>query len=223
MPARHPIALLFAGANVDPTPRLRARLAELDQAYVVAADSGAETALAFGFAPHVLVGDFDSIEPALLAELERGGTAIERYRRDKEATDGQLAIEYALRRGPARLVLVGFLGGPRLDQALAHLLLLATISTPALLLDANNEACLLRDAETVTWQPEPDELVSLLPLAGDAYGVTTRGLRFPLRGEQLMFGQTRGISNEPVADRASVSLERGTLLLTRHFPQAQAL
>jgi thiamine pyrophosphokinase len=224
VPARHRIALVFAGADVDPTPRLRARLAELEHPYVVAADNGAASALAFGYAPSVLLGDFDSIDPALFTELEGGGTRIERHPRDKEATDGQLAVDYVLQHvKPERMVLVGYLGGPRLDQALANVLLLATISTPALLLDADNEALLLRAGERFSWNPEPNELVSLLPLAGDAHGIRTQGLRFALDGESLRFGHTRGISNEPNADRASVSVERGTLLLTRHFPQAQAL
>jgi Thiamin pyrophosphokinase, vitamin B1 binding domain. len=56
--------------------------------------------------------------------------------------------------------------------------------------------------------------VTLLPIAGDAQAVRTVGLRFPLAGEPLMrLGRSRGLSNQIVAAPASVSLERGTLMV----------
>ena len=63
---------------------------------------------------------------------------------------------------------------------------------------------------------------ALIVLARDsgAEGVRTRGLRWPLDGEPLALGDTRAISNEPIDPaEARVSLERGLLLLTRHFPR----
>jgi thiamine pyrophosphokinase len=55
--------------------------------------------------------------------------------------------------------------------------------------------------------------VSLLPVGGDALGVRTDGLLFPLAGEALRFGRSRGVSNEVAAAPASVSLEDGVLLV----------
>ena len=56
-------------------------------------------------------------------------------------------------------------------------------------------------------------LVTLLPVNGDADGVTTEGLRYPLRGETLRFGRARGLSNEVASLPATVSLDKGTLLV----------
>jgi thiamine pyrophosphokinase len=55
--------------------------------------------------------------------------------------------------------------------------------------------------------------VSLIATHGDACGVTTDGLLYPLRGETLAAGSTRGVSNEMVASHAVVALERGVLLV----------
>jgi thiamine pyrophosphokinase len=211
-------ALVFAGAPLSPTPRLQARLAELQQPFVVAADSGAATALAFGYLPDVVIGDFDSLAPSTLADLERRGVRIERYPRAKDATDGQLAIERARQVGPSCIWLFGFLGGPRLDQRLANVLLLVGFETPAVLFDERNECTLLRPRVAHAWRAEPGEVISLIPLGGDASGVRTHGLRWPLSGDSLREGDTRGVSNEPVSDEVQVSLESGQLLLTRHFP-----
>jgi thiamine pyrophosphokinase len=212
-------AIVFGGAPLVATPRLVTRLGGLPAPFVVAADAGAATALALGFAPDVVVGDFDSLPPATLAELTARGIPIEAYPTAKDATDGQLAIERALREQPSQLLLAGFLGGPRLDQELANVLLLLDLSVPAVLLDAANECQLLRGGQALDWSAEEGELVSLLPLQGDADGVCTSGLRWALTDERLVLGQTRGLSNEPVAAQVRVSLRHGLLLVTRHFPQ----
>lgn len=213
------VALVFAAGAVDPNDgRLRARLGSLDRPYVVAADAGARTALAFGFWPHLVVGDFDSLDAATLGQLRTRQVPVESHPRDKDATDGQLAIARALQAGPTRVLLVGFLGGPRLDQLLASVLLLATLPVPAVLLDAANECQVLRAGEALGWSPVAGEVVSLLPLDEQVAGVRTYGLRWRLDGERLVLGSTRGLSNEPVAEQVGVRLERGRLLVTRHFP-----
>ena len=211
------MTVVFGGVAVRPTPRLRARLAE--PGLVVAADAGAETALAFGLTPDVVVGDLDSLDPRVAAELAGREVPIVRHPRDKDATDGELAVEYALAHGPAEpLLLVGFLGGPRLDQLVANLELLVSLPSETMLLDERNEARLVRAGASRSWTPEPDEVISLVPFGTDAVGVTTAGLRWPLLDARLPLGSTRGVSNEPVATSVTVSLAQGRLLVTRHFP-----
>jgi thiamine pyrophosphokinase len=210
--------LIFAGAPLEPTPRLRARLVHLQgPIVVVAADRGAATALAFGFRPDLVVGDFDSLDPSTLEALRRAGIQLETHPRDKDQIDGQLAIERALERQPEALVLLGFVGGPRFDQTLATLSLLTRINLPTVVLDARNELLLLHAPATHTWPAEADEIVSLVPFTADAV-VTTDGLRWPLRGETLRVGDTRGISNEPVSNAPRVEIASGSLIVARHFP-----
>ena len=209
-------ALVFAAAPVQLTARLRARLSERMDALVVAADDGATTALAFGLTPDLVIGDLDSISSATLSRLRQANVPIQTYPRDKDATDGELAVDYALRAKPGALWLVGFLGGSRLDQALANVLLLTRIAAPAVLLDERNEAVLVRPGGVHAWRPEQREVVSLLPLR-HVRGARTVGLRWRLDGASLSVGGTRGISNEPVATEASVAIDAGLLLVTRHF------
>ncbi|MDQ3810152.1 MAG: thiamine diphosphokinase [Chloroflexota bacterium] len=209
--------VVFAGAPLAPTPRLRARLRGLRQPRVIAADGGAVTALAFGLRPHLVVGDFDSLPEQVRGDLVRRSVPLEPFPRDKDATDGALALERALSFEPRDIVLLGYLNGPRLDMTLASAPLLETVRTRAYLLDERNECLLLRGPEHYAWLAESDELISLVPLAGDCLGVRTSGLRWPLRDERLVFGGTRGMSNEPIAERVSVAISDGRLLLSRHF------
>src|SRR5206468_1218370 len=62
---------------------------------------------------------------------------------------------------------------------------------------------------------EPGEVVSLLALHGPAYGVRTEGLVYPLAGESLDPGSSRGVSNVFALGDARVRLEEGVLLAVR--------
>ncbi len=59
----------------------------------------------------------------------------------------------------------------------------------------------------------PGATVSLLPFGGDATGVTTHGLRYPLHDEPLLVGPARGLSNVREAADAAVTVRAGRLLV----------
>src|SRR5262245_13615359 len=92
--------------------------------YVVAADGGARHAAALGLAIDRWVGDGDSLGEDGLAELAAAGVPIYRSPFDKDESDTELSVRAALARRPAAVTIVGALGGPRLDHALANLALL---------------------------------------------------------------------------------------------------
>jgi thiamine pyrophosphokinase len=215
--------VIFAGVPVRPTPGLRARLAGADR--VLAADAGARSALACGLPPDLLIGDLDSIDAETLVALRRAGTPQEVFPREKAATDGELALTRARALGALAITVVGGLGGSRADHGLANVLLLSRPELAGMrvtLLDNANEVALLRGGEHWDWTGAPGELVSLLPLGGPAEGVWTRGLRWPLRGDRLEAGSTRGVSNEAVAAAVEVRLAAGQLLVTRALGPGQA-
>ena len=89
---------------------------------VVGADGGARFLLAAGVSPDLVVGDFDSLAAARVAELEAAGVELVRHPVRKDQTDGELAVDEARRRGAGELVLAGALGA--LDHTLGHLAVL---------------------------------------------------------------------------------------------------
>jgi len=194
-----------------------ADVALLDDAdLVVAADGGAGWLHRHGVRPDLLVGDLDSIDPALVGLLEADGVTIERHPVDKDASDAELAIERAVAAGADAIVMLGALGGPRLDHELANLLLLADPGFAACdlrIVRGGSVARAVHAGGRLSLDGAPGSLVSLLPIGGAAAGVRTVGLRYELGGEDLSLGRSRGLSNEVVQAPASVSLERGTLLV----------
>jgi thiamine pyrophosphokinase len=182
---------------------------------VVVADRGLEHALRLGLAVTQAVGDFDSASPESVAAAEAGGIAVVRHPADKDATDLELALDAAAALEPRRiLVLAG--GGGRLDHLLATVLLLGSERYREMELDAHVGGArvhVVRGERTL--EGEPGELVTLLSLGGRAEGVRTEGLRYPLEGETLEAGSSRGVSNRFLTAVARVQVERGVLLAIR--------
>jgi thiamine pyrophosphokinase len=187
-------------------------------ALVIAADSGADHALALGLRVDVAVGDFDSIGADSLAALERAGTRVERHPAEKDATDLELALDVALTFAPRRIVVVGGDGG-RLDHLLGELMLLGSDALAEVEVDAQlGPAAIHVVRRERVLRGRAGETVSLLAVHGPAAGVVTDGLVYPLRGETLEPGSSRGISNVFAADEARIALERGVLLVVRPGP-----
>ena len=202
------VVVVSGGEPPDP----RAALAVPLGAPVVAADKGLEHALALGLEVTVAVGDFDSASVEAVALAEAAGTRVERHQHDKDATDLELALDLAAAMSPTRILVLAGDGG-RLDHHLAALLLLGSDRYAGSQVDAlvgSARVHVVRGARTL--DGAPGELLTLLALHGPAEGVTTEGLAYPLRGETLEPGSSRGVSNVFDADAAHVSVERGVLL-----------
>jgi thiamine pyrophosphokinase len=184
---------------------------------VVAADGGARHAAELGLEIDAWIGDGDSVDAAQLAALEARGAAIHRVATDKDETDTELALLLALEAGAPQVAILGALGGPRLDHALANLALLehpAVAGARAVIYDEHaSRVTLLAGPADVEVRGRIGDLVTLVPVGGDAIGVTTGQLRYPLAGETLRLGLARGVSNVRTAPAARVSLESGRLLV----------
>lgn len=207
-------AIVVAGGSIDPSDATHLTHADL----VVAADGGAAWPVEAGRRPDLVVGDMDSIDPTLLDELERAGVSVERHPAAKEASDLELALDAAVREGASELTILGALGGQRLDHELANLLLLVDPGWDA----RGVTVRVVRGATTVralhgpgaaSLTGGPGGAVTLLPVGGDAVGVSTAGLRFPLHDEPLRMGRSRGLSNVVETSPGRVELSSGTLLI----------
>ena len=183
---------------------------------VIAADGGAVALERLGRRPDRLVGDLDSAAPALVERLKEAGTRVDRHPIDKDASDTELALRAAIDAGADLVDLLGATGGDRLDHELANLLLLADPGFADVELRAIAGPTVVRAVRggtRLSLRGEVGDLVTLLPIGGDAKGVTAVGLRWSLDAAKLPMGPSRGLSNVIAGPDASVSLTDGLLLV----------
>lgn len=213
VPPQSPLVLVFANGELHAGAWVKACLARAR--FAIAADGGVRHLLALGRLPDVLIGDLDSLPTD--TEVPEAGEII-RHSPDKNETDLELALLYAVDRYPdAEVWILGGTGG-RLDHTLANLLLLAhprLIGRPIRFVDESESAWLISALEPpveALVAGAPGDVVSLLPLGGPARVRRTTGLRWPLHDEVLEFGPARGVSNELTAATATVEIVEGMVL-----------
>ena len=212
-------AVLVAGGDVQEADAPLLERADL----VVAVDAGAAWLKSVGIRPAALVGDLDSVDPELVRSLEADGVVIERHPTAKDHSDTELAIAFAREAGADQITVLGAFGGSRLDHEIANLLLLSAPGADGLALARGaSRVTSLRSGYERELAGGPGSLVSLFPIGGDAGGVTTAGLAYPLRDESLLLGSSRGLSNVIVAAPASVRLREGTLLIVEQPAEGEA-
>jgi thiamine pyrophosphokinase len=192
---------------------------------LIAADGGARAAEDAGWLPDLIVGDADSLSASEVERYRGLGVSIFLHSPAKDQSDTELALHAALARDAAQIRLTGVLGGPRIEHAIANLLLLAD---PRL---DDRDVAIQRGESTIRRlgtqdgpgsleiQGRAGDFVSLLPLDAQVTGIRTNGLRFALADETLTLGPTRGLSNELLGERGDVHTTSGRLLVV-HTPRS---
>jgi thiamine pyrophosphokinase len=208
--------LLFANGQSPEVSWLKSFVTKED--ILIAVDGGLTYLQSLGIPPHLVIGDLDSVTTAQMEWAKAKGSQIEIYPVAKDENDLELALLAAKKLRGRELVIIAGLGG-RLDQTLANLSLLrmeefrdCTIRFE----DGREEVFLIRREAKLSGQP--GDIVSLLPLWGEATGIVTENLAYPLRQETLYPEHTRGISNVMNGPVARVSLANGELLCIHTHP-----
>lgn len=210
-------ALIFSGGDWQPDGP-QAGLVAGAWDWVICADSGARHALAAGFQPDLLIGDFDSVDPRDRRRL--GDVPALSFPSDKDKTDTHLAVDWALAQGATYVVIAGGLGC-RFDHTLANAQLLVAIHSRAagekrprptgVVTDGRQAVYLLVDHLELT--APAGTILTVLPLTPRLEGLSERGLRWELTDRDVALGDTLTVSNEFTGQRARLSLARGMALV----------
>jgi thiamine pyrophosphokinase len=176
--------------------------------FYICADIGMKNAKLLSITPHVAIGDFDSYQ----GDIPESALEIT-HPPEKDKTDTELAVEYALEHNFGEIEIWGGTGG-RLDHTIANIYLLLRIyesGAKGALRDGKNKAVIINENTSVAKGDE--EYITVLPIFGKAEGVTLLGTKYPLINHTLSEGDIIGISNEIVCDRVDISIKSGWLLI----------
>lgn len=221
-------ALYFLKKNIEKAGRENIRL--------IAADRGLELFLDYLILPDVVIGDFDSLSEdgknflemqnedipyggMLEWKLQKGeGKVVEvvRLRPEKDDSDTQSAMNYAIQNGAKEIVILGVTGN-RVDHLMANfglLILAQKQDTEVALADRYNYMKLIPSGTILKKAEQFGKYVSFFPLGGDVTGLTLEGFKYPLDKYHLTTADSGlTVSNEISEEYAKVTYESGTLLM----------
>lgn len=176
--------------------------------YVIAADRGFDSLMAYGVTPDLVVGDFDSLGYA------PQHPNVVQLPKMKDDTDMVYALRKGLELGYRRFVLLGGVGG-RLEHTLANLQALDWLTTQGaqgFLAGEKTVATALRGG-TIRFPATMSGYLSGFCNSGEARGITLTGLKFPLEDAAISGSFPVGVSNEFLGEEASVTVKEGSVIL----------
>jgi len=212
-------ALILANGELYESDVMRRRICTEAFNLVLGADGGAHYADTLNVTVDAIIGDLDS-----LSDLERKAlshTEFVSYPAEKDKTDLELALLYAEEQGADRIIIVGAIGG-RMDLTIANMLLIthASLSSSRIEIWHGEQTGWVIKPPGEDISGNPGDIVSLIPIGGYASGITTRGLKYSLKDEELSMVTARGISNLMESPFAHIKLSKGLLLVVHTLGEA---
>ena len=176
---------------------------------LIAADGGWDALKKGGLAPDLLIGDFDSAQEAL-----PHGVKMIRLPVEKDETDMDAAVREGLARGYRAFAFYGAVGG-RPDHTYANYRLLISLAKRGMqgvIYGGDYSLSAVKDG-ALTLPSSATGTVSVFAVDEEARGVTLQGLYYPLTDARLSPDVTLGVSNHVVSHPATVTVEKGCLLV----------
>lgn len=182
--------------------------------FIIGVDRAAFWLTEQGIVPDVAVGDFDSCTPSEVQIIKQKVKHVQSYIPEKDFTDTELAIELALKQKPKEIVIYGGLGS-RFDHTLGAVLLLERYEAAgvhATMKDEKNDIRVVGRGRTILEKREGYRYISIIPVT-DTIQISLSQLKYTLKDKIIRRGQTIGISNEFIKDKAVLTVTRGKALV----------
>ncbi len=178
-------------------------------------DGGAEYLYKCGIMPSVLIGDFDTLDDDILAYYRDSDAKVIEYKPQKDETDTELALSFAVDAGCDEIYLYGATG-TRIDHVLANiqsLMIPFNNNIKAYIIDLNNRIHYLQKEECFFRELQFGKYVSLVPMTECVTGVTLKGFEYPLNDALLTNDKSLAVSNRIAEEKAWISYKEGVLLM----------
>jgi len=164
-------------------------------------------------------GDFDSVSEKEWELICRHSANIKKFKPEKDETDMELALNWAIRQQPERICIFGATGG-RLDHTLANIQLLlkellCNEQIKIELIDNKNKVHIVRSGIHILKREEAYPYISFFPYSEETVGLTLEGFKYPLKDKYLPVSSTLCISNELISEYGTFSFAKGILLVIR--------
>lgn len=198
------------------SPELKSALRPDD--FIIACDAGYRNCEPLGCRPDIIVGDFDTAPCP-----EAGDDDIVILPHVKDDTDTEYAAKLASQKGFEEVLMLGGLGGRRMEHTLANLctgLGLEKRGIRATLLNERSRITYVMPGETRRYPKQNYFYFSVFPMEGRAEGVCEGGSFYELSDAVLTAAYPIGVSNEYAegSDSITISTRTGALVVVETIP-----
>ncbi len=174
---------------------------------IIAADAGYKALTQIGIAPHMVVGDFDSLG------YTPDHPKTEVHSPIKDDTDTMLAVEKGIELGCDEFYIFGATGG-RLAHTLGNLQVLCYLAEKGFSGYIFDRDTVITAAQnrTLVFDESASGYISLLPFGCSKANITLKGLEYELDNANLPCNRPLGISNGFTGEKATITVNSGTVI-----------
>lgn len=182
-------------------------------------DKGVFTLLAAGIKPDYAFGDFDSVTEEEWTQIQKEVQNLHTFKPEKDETDMELALDWALAKRPEKIRVFGGTGG-RLDHFLGNVQILLKaelngLPTQIEMIDRQNHLFVKGPGSHSVEKMTNRKYISFVPVTPVVKGLTLERFKYPLNNCHISLGSTLCISNELVSDFGTFSFTEGIVLVIR--------
>ncbi|MBS4172472.1 thiamine diphosphokinase [Bacillus sp. FJAT-49736] len=185
----------------------------------VGVDYGVFYLLENGINPDFAFGDFDSVSDSERSIIRNKVKNVMEYNPEKDETDLELALQWALQTTPTKILIFGATGG-RADHYFANAFLLIReeflqSDCEIEIVDCQNKISTYTPGTYKIHQLNSFKYVSFLPLSTEVTNINLTGFKYPLSNKCIKQGTTLCISNELLEEIGTFSFSSGILMMIR--------
>ncbi|MBB6282119.1 thiamine diphosphokinase [Geobacillus subterraneus] len=181
----------------------------------VGVDRGTAALLEAGFRPVRAFGDFDSLPAGDVAKLQQAFPNLDVWPAEKDKTDMEIALDWAVEQTARCIRLFGATGG-RLDHLFGNVeLLLKYAGRPIEMVDRQNVLTVHLPGTYTVVHDVRYRYVSYIPISETVAELTLIGFKYPLTNCHISRGSTLCISNELIQSSGTFSFSEGILMMIR--------
>lgn len=177
---------------------------------IFCADGGANRALEVDIEPDYVIGDLDSVSNQTKEKLPQDRFI---HQPSQYATDLEKTLQFALDKKVTSIRVLGITGN-RLDHQICNLNILEKFSNRLEIITIDNYGigCFVQDK--FTFSGEIGQYVSIIAFR-KARGVTSKGLKYPLKNATMEWAINDGLSNEIKNNPVEILVGQGALFVYR--------
>lgn len=207
--------VIISGGSIDDAFALE-QMQMIQPEFIIGVDSGLKFLYRNQIMPTHIVGDFDSVDPAVITFYKNETQVpIREFNPVKDASDTEIALKLAIELGAGQVWIIGGTG-TRLDHVMANMQMMKfalDAGVKAYILDKHNRISLVEREIVLNKADAYGPYFSVFPLGGCVEQFCIEGAKYPLKNHTLSPYNSLCVSNQFLEEQVRIRFSEGIIIL----------